>query len=355
MNDSILLAHGSGGTMMKSLIDEIFFEGFGGEVLARGDDAAVLAMGDSAALSPFNIAISTDSYVVTPLFFPGGDIGRLAICGSVNDVATSGAVPRYISCAFIIEEGLPMSELREIVASMAASAAEAGVEIVTGDTKVVESGKADRLFINTTGIGVFEDAAPALSGANCKVGDAVLVSGTIGDHGVAIMAARENFAIRTEVKSDAAPLNKLIANVLAECSDVRAFRDPTRGGLASTLNEFAEQSQTSIEIDEIAVPVKDEVRGYSDLLGLDIFQIANEGKMVCVVAAEQAERALAAMKASPYGEDTAIIGRVVGMNDSTSASASMLAPAKPMVYAKTSIGTRRIIDTITGELLPRIC
>ena len=340
MEDKVLLGHGSGGTMMKRIIDEVFFEAYAGEELRRGDDAAVLP-----ALEPGErLAFSTDSFVVSPHFFPGGDIGRLAVCGTVNDIATSGARPLYLSCGFILEEGYPIDDLRRICASMAEAASEAGVRLVTGDTKVVNRGHGDGVFINTSGVG----AVPAgvdLSGAHCQPGDKVLVSGTLGDHGITIMSCRESLSFTADVKSDAAPLNHLIADVLAAAPDVRCFRDPTRGGLASTLNELAEQSQVDIEIDEDAVPVRDAVRGACDMLGYDPLQVANEGKMVCVVPAEQADAALAAMHASPYGTDAARIGQALPAR----------ADRGPKVYIRNAFGGRRILDMLVGEQLPRIC
>ena len=341
MDETVLLGHGSGGTMMKRIIDEVFFRAYAGEELLRGDDASVLAadVPDGARL-----AFSTDSFVVTPHFFPGGDIGRLAVCGTVNDVATSGAKPLYLSCGFILEEGFPIADLRRICESMADAADEAGVHLVTGDTKVVNRGHGDGVFINTSGVGVVP-AGIDLSGAYCKPGDAVLVSGTLGDHGIAIMSQREGLGFSADIESDAAPLNHLIARVLAAAPDTRCFRDPTRGGLASTLNELAAQSGVDITIEEDAVPVKDVVRGACDMLGYDILQVANEGKMVCVVAADQAEAALAAMKAGPYGQDAAIIGHVGEAREDRG----------PKVLLRTAFGGVRVLDMLVGEQLPRIC
>ena len=340
MEDKVLLGHGSGGTMMKRIIDEVFFDAYAGEELRRGDDAAVLPVPAEGE----RLAFSTDSFVVSPHFFPGGDIGRLAICGTVNDITTSGARPLYLSCGFILEEGFPIAGLRRICASMAAAAQEAGVVLVTGDTKVVNRGHGDGVYINTSGVGVVP-AGVDLGGAKCQPGDKVLVSGTLGDHGITIMSCRESLSFTTSVKSDAAPLNHLIADVLAAAPDVRCFRDPTRGGLASTLNELADQSQVDFEIDEDAVPVRDAVRGACDMLGYDPFQVANEGKMVCVVPADQAEAALAAMQASPYGADAAVIGDV----------AEARADRGPKVYVRNAFGGRRILDMLVGEQLPRIC
>ena len=340
MDDKVMLGHGSGGSMMKRIIDEVFFDAYATDELLRGDDAAVLTLPADAS----RIAYSTDSFVVTPHFFPGGDIGRLAVCGTVNDVSTSGARPLYLSCGFVLEEGYPMDDVRRICASMAEAAREAGVAIVTGDTKVVNRGHGDGVFINTSGVGVLPEGV-ALSGRNIQPGDAVLVSGTMGDHGIAIMSCREGLGFAVDMQSDAAPLNHLIADVLAAAPDVRCFRDPTRGGLASTLNELAEQSQVEITIDEDAVPVRDAVRGACDMLGYDVLQVANEGKMVCVVAADQAEAALAAMRANRYGADAARIGTVSAVREGRS----------PKVYVRTAIGSTRILDMLVGEQLPRIC
>lgn len=340
MEETVLLGHGSGGTMMKRIIDEVFFEAYAGDVLRRGDDAANLPpLGAGERL-----AFSTDSFVVSPHFFPGGDIGRLAVCGTVNDVATSGAKPLYLSCGFILEEGYPMVDLKRICQSMAEVANEAGVKIVTGDTKVVNRGHGDGVFINTSGVGVIAEGVN-LGGAQCQPGDAVLVSGTLGDHGITIMSCRESLSFSAEVQSDAAPLNGLISDVLAAAPGTRCFRDPTRGGLASTLNELAEQSHTAIEVEEELIPVRDAVRGACDMLGYDPLQVANEGKMVCIVAADQAEAALEAMRANRYGRDAAIIGRVIEPH----------ADRGSAVFVRNAFGGRRILDMLVGEQLPRIC
>lgn len=340
MDTQVLLGHGSGGTMMKRIIDDVFFAAYAGEELMRGDDAATLP----APAPGERIAFSTDSFVVTPHFFPGGNIGKLAICGTVNDVATSGAVPKYLSCGFVLEEGYPIEDLKKICATMAETAKEAGVHLVTGDTKVVNRGHGDGVFINTSGVG-FIPAGVELSGANCKPGDKILVTGTLGDHGITIMSCRESLSFAAPVESDAAPLNHLIAEVLAASPNTRCFRDPTRGGLASTLNELASQSQVDMLVQEDAVPVKDAVRGACDMLGYDVLQVANEGKMVCVVAADEAEAALSAMRANKYGADAAIIGEV----------AEMRPDRGPKVYLETALGSRRILDMLVGEQLPRIC
>lgn len=340
MDETVLLGHGSGGTMMKRIIDEVFFEAYADEELLEGNDAASLP----APAAGERIAYSTDSFVVTPHFFPGGDIGRLAVCGTVNDVATSGAVPKYLSCGFILEEGFPVADLKRICKSMAEMAKEAGVHIVTGDTKVVNRGHGDGVFINTSGIG-FVPEGVNLSGAFCKPGDKVLVTGTMGDHGITIMSCREELSFNADIQTDAAPLNHLIAEVIAAAPDTRCFRDPTRGGLASTLNELAAQSGVDFIVEEGAVPVKDAVLGACEMLGYDVYQVANEGKMVCVVPAEQAEAALAAMRANKYGADAAIIGEVVETPEERD----------PRVSIRTGFGALRIMDMLVGEQLPRIC
>ena len=331
-DSTVLLGHGSGGQMMKRIIDEVFLDAFGSPELLEGNDAGVAALPASG-----RIAMSTDSFVVSPQFFPGGNIGRLAVCGTVNDVATSGANVRYLSCGFILEEGYPMDKLHQIVQTMAETAHEAGVSIITGDG-------ADGVYINTAGVGEVP-AGVALSGANCRPGDVILVSGTLGDHGIAIMSQREGLAFSSTIESDAAPLNHLIADVLSAAPDTRCFRDPTRGGLASTLNEFAQASGVAMEVDEDAVPVRPDVQAACEMLGYDVLQVANEGKMVAVVPAEQADAALAAMRAARYGENAAIIGRVLPLAEG----------AHPAVRVRTGWGSTRILDMLVGEQLPRIC
>lgn len=334
--DTVLMAHGSGGTMMRDIIEQLFFEAYAGDTLRRGDDAATLDIAGG------RVAFSTDTFVVTPHFFSGGDIGHLAVCGTVNDVATSGATPRYLSCGFVLEEGYPLDDLRRVCASMAATAKEAGVEIVTGDTKVVNRGHGDGIYINTAGIGELREGID-LSASHIRPGDKVLISGSIGDHGIAIISTREELSFSTQIESDAAPLNHLITAVLNACpaGSVRAFRDPTRGGLASTLNEFASTAHVDIRVDEDEVPVHDQVRGACEMLGYDVFQVANEGKMVCVCAPEAADAALAAMRADKYGAEAAIIGEVL--------------EGDGRVYLRTSFGSERILDMLVGEQLPRIC
>jgi len=320
---------------MRNLIEDLFVRELEDDELKRMDDAAVVPVqGD-------RIALSTDTYVVSPLFFPGGDIGRLAVCGTVNDVATSGATPLCLSVGFILEEGFPISQLKEILLSIREAAHEAEVRIVTGDTKVVEKGHGDGVYINTSGVGVI-NGTRTLSGAACRPGDRVLLSGTLGDHGIAVISQREGLSFSTDIRSDAAPLNRLVAAVTQAAPDVRCFRDPTRGGLASALNELAASSGVSILVDETSVPVHDQVRGACEMLGYDVFQVANEGKMLAVVPAEQAEAALEAMRSAPYGENAAIIGAVE--RDS---------PGK--AYVRTAFGSTRIMDMLVGEQLPRIC
>jgi hydrogenase expression/formation protein HypE len=335
-SDSVLLAHGSGGKLSQELVRRMFLAELDNEALGRMDDAARLDVGGG------RLAFTTDSYVVSPIFFPGGDIGKLAVCGTVNDLATAGAVPQYLSLAMIIEEGLPLDDLSRVVRSIKEAAVEAGVVIVTGDTKVVNRGKADRLFINTAGIGVIPDGRD-ISGANARPGDVIMLSGSVGDHGMAIMAQREGFSFQVPAASDCAPLNGMVEAVLAAVPDgVRVLRDPTRGGLATTLNEIAAQSAAGITIDESSVPVRDSVRGACELLGFDPLYVANEGKMIVITAPSAAPAALAAMRSSPYGADAAVIGEVTAER-----------PGK--VVLRTSLGARRVLDMLSGELLPRIC
>ncbi len=348
-DEFVMLGHGSGGIMMKRLIDEVFFDIYGGSHLKSGDDAALLDIKNIASElklgSGEKIAFSTDTFVVTPHFFSGGNIGKLAVCGTVNDVATSGAKPIAISVSFVLEEGFPLSDLREICSTIASVSVEAGVEVVTGDTKVVNKGCCDGIFINTSGMGIIPDSV-SLSGRNCQVGDKVIITGTLGDHGISIMKEREGLKLLCDVESDAAPLNHLAADVLEAAPNVRCFRDPTRGGLASTLNEFADQSDVSILIEEDKLPVRPEVRGACEMLGLDVCHVANEGKFVIVVAPDEAEEALQACRANKYGKDAAIIGEIVEPKSSE---------IGPKVYLKTAFGSSRILDMLVGEQLPRIC
>lgn len=330
--DKILLAHGSGGTMMRDLIEEVFVDTFSDVQL---EDAATFQVPAG------RLAFSTDTFVVNPLFFPGGDIGHLAVCGTVNDVATAGATPLYLSVGFVLEEGFPLADLKIILQSMATCAREAGVKIVTGDTKVVGKGAADGIFINTAGVGIVREGV-ALGAANCQVGDKILLSGTLGDHGVTIVSQREGMGFGTTLTTDAAPLNHLIAAVLDAAPDTHVFRDPTRGGLASCLNEIADASKVNMLVVENEVPVNQQVKGACEMLGYDVFQVANEGKMVAIVPAAQAEAALAAMRQAPYGSEAAIIGEVI-------------AGGGGRVSLRNAFGATRIMDTLVGEQLPRIC
>lgn len=335
MKDCILLDAGSGGRASQRLIADCFQRHFSNTILNRMDDAALLEMDMQGPL-----AMSTDSYTVTPLFFPGGSIGTLAVHGTVNDVSMLGARPRFLSCAFIIEEGLPVETLERIVKDMAEAAQHAGVQIVTGDTKVVQRGACDRIFINTTGIGVIT-ADPAPSGHNARPGDVVLVSGAMGDHGLTIMAHREGLSFLSDVQSDSAPLNNMLQNVLHAVEEVHVLRDPTRGGLATTLNEIAQQSGVGIVLEESAIPVHESVRSGCSFLGLDPLYLANEGKCICILPAADADAALEAMRNSPYGREAAIIGRVE--------------EGKPQVRLTTPIGGQRLLGMLEGAQLPRIC
>jgi len=333
--DRILLAHGSGGELSHELVTSLFVKAFHNPFLDPLDDGAVLEVGGSS------LAFTTDSYVVTPLFFPGGDIGKLAVCGTVNDLSMSGARPLFLSAGFIIEEGFPLSSLQTIVASMQKTAGEAGVKIVTGDTKVVNRAAADGIFINTAGIGLIPGGVK-ISGSSARPGDRVLLSGSIGDHGVAILSSREGLQFSTTLQSDCAPLNGLVAAILEVSKEVRCLRDPTRGGLSSTLNELARQSGVGIWVEEDRIPVKEEVKGACELLGFDPLILANEGKLVAVVDAGAAEMILRRMKAHPRGREAAIIGEV-------------RAEPKGKVILRTRIGLTRIMDMMVGEPLPRIC
>ena len=334
------LTHGSGGRAMVQLISELFAKHLGNEYLGQGNDGAVLPapmLGGKAA----RIVMSTDSHVVSPLFFPGGDIGCLSVHGTVNDVAVMGATPLYLAAGFILEEGFALSELARIVESMAQAARTAGVPVVTGDTKVVERGKGDGVFITTTAVGVLPDGLE-LGGGRARPGDVVLVSGSIGDHGVAIMSQRENLRFDAPILSDTAALNGLIATMLATGTDIRCLRDPTRGGLAATLNEIAGQSGVGMMLHEKAIPVKPVVAAACELLGLDALNVANEGKLIAICAAADAPRLLAAMRKHPLGADAAVIGEV-------------MADAHHFVQLTTAFGGRRIVDWLASDQLPRIC
>lgn len=337
-DEQITLSHGSGGKATHNLVEGVFALAFANPLLDRMDDAATFQL---AAGGP-RLAFTTDTYVVSPLFFPGGDIGKLAVHGTVNDLAMAGARPLYLSAGFILEEGLPIASLRRIVASMAEAAAAAGVVIATGDTKVVQRGKADGIFINTAGVGLVAADWP-LGQAQARPGDKVLLSGPIGDHGVAIMLAREALEIEADIQSDSAPLHELSAALLAAAGPgLHCMKDPTRGGVATALNEIALESEVSIALDEHAIPVRPEVRGACELLGLDPLTIANEGKLLAVVAADQAAAALAALRAHPLGRDAVLIGEV-------------RAEPAAMVFLRTDIGGTRVLDMLVGDPLPRIC
>jgi hydrogenase expression/formation protein HypE len=333
--DRILLGHGSGGRMTAELIARCFLPAFRNPALERLDDHAVLEVAGT------RLAFTTDAYVVSPLFFPGGDIGALAVNGTVNDLATAGARPRWIAAAFILEEGFPRADLERIVASMRAAAAAAGVALVTGDTKVVERGKADGCFITTTGVGELAHAGE-ISGRRAEPGDAVLLSGPIAEHGIAVMATRAELELEAPIASDTAPLHDLVLDLLAAGATIHCLRDPTRGGVATALGEIARASGVGMAVREAAIPVREAVRGVCELLGLDPLYVANEGKLVVVVPGSEAARAVARMRAHPQGRDACVIGEVV-------------ADPERLVVLETRIGGRRLVDLLPGEQLPRIC
>ena len=335
---TVTLAHGSGGQAMQDLIEALFVSQFEGTMPTALEDQARIPLDELTAQGD-RLAFTTDSYVVDPLFFPGGDIGSLAVNGTVNDLAVSGAVPRYLTCAMILEEGLAIATLKQVVASMVAAAHQAGVKIVTGDTKVVPRGGADKLFINTAGVGVMRRGVTPAA-VHIQPGDAVLVNGPIGNHGATILVAREQFALETEIHSDCQPLNGLVDAIVTACPEVRAMRDATRGGLATVLNEFADSAQVGIQLIEDAIPVDEAVRGLCELLGLDPLYLANEGKLVVVVPADRADAVLAAMQTHPAGIHSRLIGHVTDGR---------------RVSLKTGFGTDRIIDRLVGDQLPRIC
>jgi len=335
-NEQIVMGHGAGGRMSHQLIQKAFVSAFKNTALNAGDDAALVEPGLRQKLS-----ISTDAHVVSPLFFPGGDIGKLAVCGTVNDVAMLGAKPLYLTAGFILEEGLPMDTLKRVVESMRLAAEEAGVQIVAGDTKVVQKGKADGMYITTAGVGVVREDVN-VSGANAKPGDVVILSGTIGDHGIAVLGARGELGFESSLQSDVAPLNHLIAAMLDASPNIHVLRDPTRGGLATTLNEIAVQSNAGILLKEETIPVHPEVNAACEMLGFDALYVANEGKLVAIVGADDAEKVLSAMKSTKYGEGAVVIGEVV-------------AEPKSRVLLKTVLGSTRVVDMLAGEMLPRIC
>ncbi|MDQ2089732.1 hydrogenase expression/formation protein HypE [Marimonas arenosa] len=329
------MSHGAGGRAMAQLIEELFFGAFDNPALNREHDAALLARPEG------RIVMSTDSFVVSPLFFPGGDIGKLAVCGTVNDLAMGGGVPKYLTAGFILEEGFPLADLQRIVESMAKTAQEAGVAIVSGDTKVVEKGHGDGIYINTAGVGLVPEGIE-IGGERARPGDVVLISGPVGDHGVAIMSKRENLSFGSEIESDCQPLADLVAAMLAAVPETRVLRDPTRGGLGATMNEIAQQSGVGIELDEAAIPLRREVKSACELLGLDPLYVANEGKLIAICPEDKAAALLSAMQAHPRGRDAAAIGRV-------------LEDDRRFVRMVTGLGGTRMVDWMAGEQLPRIC
>lgn len=333
--EKVLLDHGSGGKVSHSMFSDLILPLFQNHELSKQDDGAVLD------ISGTKLAFSTDSYVVDPIFFPGGNIGDLAVNGTVNDISMCGAVPRFISAGLIIEEGLSIKDLKIILQSMADAAKKAGVKIVTGDTKVVPKGKADKIFINTSGIGVIPPGVD-VSGANAEPGDKIIVSGTIADHGITVLSTREGLKFDSDIKTDSAPLNRMVQALIRSDCNVHVLRDPTRGGLGTTLNEIAAQSGIGIKINEASLPVRGPVQGICELLGFDPLYIANEGKLIAFVPQEHAQKALEIIKADEYGKDAVIIGEVTKED-----------PGK--VFLQTRIGGLRVVDMLTGEQLPRIC
>ncbi len=334
--DRIVLGHGSGGRLSHRLLEELILPAFQSPILARRDDQAVLDLDPGGG----RVAFTADSFVVSPLFFPGGDIGALAVHGTVNDLAMAGARPRYLSASFILEEGLPMETLRRVVASMASAARAAGVEIVTGDTKVVGKGSADKLFVNTSGLGVVPPGV-VLSASRVRPGDVALVSGTLADHGMAVMSARDDLGFGDALRSDTAPLHDLVRALLDSGADVRCLRDPTRGGLAAAVTEIAGSSGVGVEIDERSLPVQAHVRGACELLGLDPLLVANEGKLVAFVAPADAARVLAALRGHPLGREAAVVGWATA--------------ERGEIVVRTQVGGRRMLDLPLSDPLPRIC
>lgn len=335
--DRILLGHGSGGSLSADLIRKIFVPGFGGEVLSRLEDQATVGIG----LSGQRVAFTTDSFVVKPLFFPGGDIGKLAVYGTVNDLAVGGAKPLFLSAAFILEEGLAITDLQRIVESMRWACSEAGVALVTGDTKVVDRGKGDQIFITTSGVGIVSENRN-LSIRNAKPGDKIIISGTIGDHGIAIMSVREGIEFETILESDCASLADLTDKMLAAVPSIRCMRDPTRGGVSSALNELADSSHVGVKLDEAKFPYRPEVKAACEMLGLDPLYVANEGKLLAVVPSADAAKLLNVMRAHPLGKNAAIVGEVVDEHAG-------------MVILKSLVGGERVVTMLSGEQLPRIC
>lgn len=335
-NDKILLSHGSGGIKTHDLIKNIFYKHFKNKFLETLDDSAVFNIPKS------QLAFTTDSYVITPYFFPGGDIGKLAVCGTVNDLTCQGATPLYISCGFIIEEGFSIKDLERIVLSMAKTAKQANVKIITGDTKVVRKNEADGIFINTSGIGIIQKGI-SISSKNAKTSDKIIVTGTIGDHGASILIKREGLEFKTNLKSDCAPLNNLAQKVLSKTKKIHVIKDPTRGGLATTLNEIAQASKVNILINEKDIPVRPQVNGVCEILGIDPLYMANEGKIIIIASEEEAVKILPIIKKHEFGKDAKIIGQVLQK------------AANPQVFIKTKLGTKRILNMLTSEQMPRIC
>lgn len=335
--DIILLGHGSGGKLSHDLINSIFVKYFDNNYLKQQTDSSILDIGSN------KIAYTTDSFVVDPIFFPGGNIGNLAVAGTVNDLAVSGATPKYLSCGFIIEEGFSISDLEEIVKSMADEAKQAGVVIVTGDTKVVDRGKCDKIFINTSGIGIIDEKKSEIGTAkNITIGDKIIINGNIGDHGMAVMSARNDLKINSDIKTDSACLNHLIANVLEHSNNIKFMRDATRGGIGTVLSELAKNRKFGIHLKENYLPIDEGVRGMCELLGFDPLYVANEGKVIMVVGSDDAEEILEIMKKDKYGKNAAIIGEIKDEHHGTT-------------WLETIIGGKRIIDMLSGQQLPRIC
>ncbi|MFZ3150538.1 MAG: hydrogenase expression/formation protein HypE [Anaerolineaceae bacterium] len=339
-HNHVMIGHGSGGVMTHDLICSLFQKHLGNAILNAGNDAALVQVIEGTSAGQ-RLVVSTDAHIVSPLFFPGGDIGRLAVCGTVNDVSMMGAQPRYLTATFILEEGLALEQLEKIVISMSQACVEAGVQIIAADTKVTEKGKSDGVFISTTGIG-WAAQGRLIAGDQARPGDVVLISGAMGNHGVAVLQARGNLGFQSEVLSDAAPLNHMIQELCQKVPSVHVLRDPTRGGLATTLVEIAQQSNLTIQLEEQAIPIDRPVRMACEMLGLDPLYLANEGKMIAILPEEEAEKALAVLHANQYGAQATCIGKV-------------LEKPSGQVWLKTALGTTRILEMLAGEMLPRIC
>jgi hydrogenase expression/formation protein HypE len=339
-NKEVSIGHGSGGSLTKSLINSVFLKYFSNPILDQGNDFADITPEES--LNNFRIVTSTDAHVVSPIFFPGGDIGRLAVAGTVNDISMSGGIPKFLTASFIIEEGFPIDQLEKIAESMKTCAEEAQVVIVAGDTKVVQKGKADRIFISTAGVG-FVPEKIRINGASAHPGDSVIISGTIGDHGIAVLAARNELGFSTTITSDVAPLNHLIQTSIEAAPNIHVLRDPTRGGVATTLNEIALQSNVTIVLDETQLPIHKQVQGACDILGFDPLYVANEGKVILIVPQQEERALLNALRQHPLGKEAIKIGQVEKSTNN------------PFVLMTTIIGGTRIVDVLTGEMLPRIC